>query len=203
MEFTEADNGVDETVSVTFSGISSWAGRLSLSRMLPKDGRAGRGFMKSSNSFSFSAIGLHLDALRPTGGGDFSASAYAEVPATTGSASKLTRTLRRFFLDPLSEVVSEASLGVPLLRSPVFCAAGELPRLETEGDDLRADLAGEMERGGGWCLMPANSTATGAKWALRGGLMLCPRSFGVRTLLRPCPARVFVVVGTTGVGSRG
>jgi hypothetical protein len=156
--------------------------------------------MKSSNSSSFSSFGLHFDAPRPV---DEVGSSVSGMLAVMGVSSKLTRTAFFFLPDPPSDVVSDASLGAPLLPKRPFCDTGDVPRLDTEGDDFRADLAGEMERSGGWCLTPASSTATGAKCALRGGLRLCPRSLGARTLPLPGAARVLVVVGTTGVARRG
>lgn len=191
--------GDDETVSVTFSA-SSAGGRLSFSRTLPNDGSAGRGFMKSSNSLSFSSLGLHLEPPSPVGEvGVSSTSVLDGVAVITGVSSKLTRTLFFFFPDPPSDVVEEVSLGAPLVFKRPFWEAGR----DTEGEDFRADLAGEMDRAGGWCLTPDSSTATGAKCALRPGLRLFPRSCCTRAPPRPCPVGVFVVDGAAGVARRG
>ncbi len=161
--------GDEETVSVTFSATSSGDDRLSLLRILPKTGSAARGFMRSSKSFSFSVTGLHFEAARPTGLVGVCTSAYAEDPAMMGVSSKLTRMLLLFFV-PSSDIVSDTSLGGFFSNSRPAGVTGELPRLDTDGDDFKADLAGELDRGGGWCFSPASSTVSGAKWALRGGL---------------------------------
>jgi hypothetical protein len=66
----------------------------------------------------------------------------------TGASSKLTLTSLFFLVDPASDGASDASLDVALLCRRPFDATGELP-LEKDCDDFKADLAGEMERGGG------------------------------------------------------
>jgi hypothetical protein len=83
-----------------------------------------------------------------------------------GSCSKLTRTVFFFFFPyPSSDAVSDAALDAGLLNPRPLGARGELLRLETEGEDFKADLAGDMERGKGSCFKPASSIVLGAKVA--------------------------------------
>ena len=189
-------------VSVTFSAMFS-CGRRSFSRILPNTGRAARGFMKSSNSSSFSAMGLHLGAPEPPRG----ASVSLALPSSTGSSSKLTRTFFFFFLPPSSDPVSDASLGAKRAERRPFAVAGEPPRRETEGELFKTDFAGETERGSGSCLVPASSTGTAAKWAVRGGLSEAFRSCASGRRPRPWPltepAGVELAGVATGVARRG
>jgi hypothetical protein len=127
--------------------------------MLPKDGRAGRGVNISSMSSSEEVAGnaLHLEADNPVGE-DGDVSAYADEPAITASSSKLTLF---FFFIPSSDTVSDASLGAVLNDILVL---GDLSCIDTDGEDFKADLAGDTDRAGGSCRSPLeNSTATAAK----------------------------------------
>lgn len=162
MEPIDADMGV-VTVSVTFSATSSDEGRRSFSRMLPKTGRAARGFMKSSNSLSLSAMGLHLDAPRPGWPGRDTISLRDAGRRMMGVSSKLTRALFFRFSGPASDPASDVSLEALWLVSRPLDATGEWLRLETDGDDFKADFAGDTERASGSCFAPVSSTTPGAK----------------------------------------
>lgn len=132
--------------------------------MLPNDGRAGRGVKTSPRSFDmgFRFTTPNQDpfvrALPGDGGlgaissGDVGG--LAATPTTSASSSKLTLTCFRRATDLLpsseaTDVASDSSLsGGPGRRTLVVLPSGER---ELFREFFIADLAGDTDRGGGWC----------------------------------------------------
>ena len=189
---------VDEAVdSLSLLG-SSWVGPDSspslMARILPNEGRAGRGLSTSSNSsppllpaFS-SRLGFFLpapnkvilDLDRP--GGDSGSMSSGEVgglaatPTTSASSSKLTLTGLRFkppTRGPSSEptdVPSDSSLGAGAGRTidPGTRSGDKDPC----GECFIADLTGDTDLGGGWCNCSPATDSWVEKRAARPGLLL-------------------------------
>ena len=128
------------TVSVIFS-TTSGEGVLRL-RTLPKDGRAGRGVMISSESTSAAAAAG--ESSRLMGFEELGVAVEADEDTVDPPSSKLTRAAFCFFEDltpswEAEEAVSETS----------WPAAGEFSRRDEAGECLRADLKGETDLAGG------------------------------------------------------
>lgn len=122
-------------------------------RTLPKDGRAGRGFIISF--ISSSVIPGDRDRFAED---DFPAS--VSTRGATTPSSKLTRAL--FFFLPLFpswdviDIVSEVSLPLSLGDEGLNVAAGELVRMDDDGECFNADFAGDTDLPGGLCWPPGD-----------------------------------------------